>query len=84
MTPWKSARGHRDRRAEVREALLASPDGMTRTEIAKALGVPLKVIHRIVRITPGVYIDRWLRPGPVRVTPVFCADKFTEDAPRPD
>lgn len=74
----------RDLHAIIRAALLAAPDGLTRTQLARAHDIALSSVIQATRSMPDVYIDRWLQPKGSRDEPVFVAVPIPEDCPPPE
>lgn len=85
-------RTYHRRRLEVLELLLAHPDGLTRDEVRRQIGITADGFNLVFRATPHIYIDRWnaqrvpMGFGGYRVAwvPVYCAVPTLEDAPKPE
>ena len=74
----------RDLRAEVRALLLATPDGLTASQLTIDTGATYKSVRHSLSSMPDVYIDRWEYPRQGPVAAVYCAVVIPEDCPRPD
>lgn len=54
----------RNLHALIREYLLATPDGATKTELVRATQAHASAVGKAVQAMVDVYIDRWIqRPG---------------------
>ena len=74
----------RSRHAEIRKALLAHPDGLTRKQIKFYTYLTPDCIKMALTVMPDVYIDRWEkgRYGGNWI-PVFIAVPIPENCPKP-
>lgn len=87
-----NARHNRNRRADIRQALLGAPDGMTVRELRNLLNVDRRVIDSAIHRMPDVYIDRWKavrisQPnggGRIDWAAVYCLCDMPSDAPKPE
>lgn len=69
---------------EIAKLLLANPDGLTRTQIANAVGSDPGGMKITLSNMYGVYIDRWNQSKKNgKLVPVYCIVEVPENCPRP-
>jgi len=74
----------RSRHNMIRELLLASADGLTVSQIAKAIGDDNpKSVQKTVKLIWGVYIDRWTVPKRGQFAAVYMCVVVPPHAPHP-
>ena len=66
----------------IRDALAATPDGMTASELSFALDISASQISRSLALMPDVYIDRWEKSRS-KYAGVHCLAFVPDDCPHP-
>lgn len=71
------------RHDKIRSMILAAPDGLTTSQIAKQLGTTYKSIQKTMNNIYGVYIDRWDIPKRGQFAAVWMCVEVPPDVPHP-
>ena len=71
------------RHDKIRALILASPDGLTTSQIAGQLGSTYKSIQKTMNNIYGVYIDRWDVPKRGQFAAVWMCVEVPPDVPHP-
>jgi len=67
----------------IRDALLASEDGLKAKELAAQLNTTCRTIRKAVKNVWGVYIDRWDTAPRGQYSAVYMCVPIPENAPHP-
>ena len=71
----------------IRAALTANPDGLTARQLCEVAGKDIDNTYRQLKVTYGVYIDRWVDAPPRSPVPhvaVYVLAPVPEDCPMPE
>jgi hypothetical protein len=73
------------RHTKIRNLILASSDGMTTNQLAKALGSSYKSMQHTMNNVWGVYVDRWQTvPRKGQYAAVWMCVEVPPDTPYPE
>lgn len=70
---------------QIRQLLLAEPDGLTASELVDKTGATVKSVRHSLSLMDDAYIDRWTPAGKrqVNYSAVWCVVPIPEDCPHP-